>query len=189
MKNGLPNFKGLIESSIFLKNIGKKNNEKFKLNYICISYDEINEIANSDKTINCDTEIMNNFRTIIYNNLGQKGLKEYNKFVVENRNEFFLIKDEVFTIFSRKSLSEDLALNFMEIYFNSILEDYFKEKYSINFAFFHDLFEFFKKGHIVCGYQFLRTKHEKLSNILSHAVDDFSLKNYIDKDKILIFVY
>ncbi|HDQ4282027.1 hypothetical protein [Acinetobacter baumannii] len=189
MRNELSNFKELIESSIFLENIGKENINKFNLNYTCISYDEINEIANSDKTINCDTEIMNNFRSLIYNDLGQNGLKEYNKFVVENRNEFFLIKDEVFSIFSRRSLSEDVALSFMEIYFNSILEDYFKEKYSINFYFFHDLLEFFNKGHVVCGYQFLTAKHRKLYNILSYAVDNFSLKNSLDKDKILVFVY
>ncbi|MEQ1345545.1 hypothetical protein [Acinetobacter seifertii] len=84
MRNNLSNFKELIESSIFLENIDKVN-----LNYTCISYDEINEIANLDKTINCDIEIMNNFRSLIYNDLGQNGLKEYNKFVVENRNEFF----------------------------------------------------------------------------------------------------
>ncbi|MCZ3153751.1 hypothetical protein NYZ16_09045 [Acinetobacter baumannii] len=189
MRNDLSKFKELIESSIFLENIGKENIDKVNLNYTCISYDEINEIANLDKTINCDAEVMNNFRSLIYNDLGQNGLKEYNKFVVENRNEFFSIKDEVFSIFSRKRLSEDVALSFMEIYFNSILEDYFKEKYSINFYFFHDLLEFFKKGHVVCGYQFLTAKHGKLYSILSYAVDNFSLKNSFDKDKILVFVY
>lgn len=89
MRNDLSKFKELIESSIFLENIGKENIDKVNLNYTCISYDEINEIANSDKTINSDAEVMNNFRSLIYNDLGQNGLKEYNKFVVENRNEFF----------------------------------------------------------------------------------------------------
>lgn len=45
------------------------------------------------------------------------------------------------------------------------------------------------KKHVVCDYQFLTAKHGKLYNILSCAVDNFSLKNSFDKDKILVFVY
>lgn len=36
MRNDLSNFKELIESSIFLENIGKENIDKFNLNYTCI---------------------------------------------------------------------------------------------------------------------------------------------------------
>ncbi|WP_335953232.1 hypothetical protein [Acinetobacter higginsii] len=189
MKNDFLNFQELIEASVFLENIGEKNSIENSLNYTFISCDEINNILKSNKTINCDTEIMNNFRTLIYDNLGQSGLKEYNKFILESKSEFYARKDEVFNIFLRKNLSEDIALNFMEMYFNSTIEAYFKERYSIDFFFFGYLMQFFKKGHVVCGYQFLTVKHNKLYDILNYAVDNFSITKKIDKSEILVFIY
>lgn len=180
----------LINSPLFLINIGSKNIKNYTLNlkFSCVEFKDIDTILLSDNTINCDTEILNNFRDKIFKNLGMQGLKEYNFFIQKYKPEIFKNKNNIIDIFIKKGLSESSAINFMQIYLNSILEENFSEKIS-NFNFYSNLIDIYKEGNIVCGYQFLKNIKYKIYDIFSYPVDQYSEDVEYPYNNIVIYLY
>lgn len=180
----------LIADPLFLNNIGGKN-IKFdilKLKFSYVDFKDVDIILLSNNTINCDTEILNYFRDKILKNFGMQGLKEYNLFIQKYKPEILKNKYRIADLFIKKGLSENSAINFMEIYLNSILEDSFSEKIS-NFNFYSRLVNVYKQGNIVCGYQFIKNRQYKKYNIFSYPVDQYNVKIEYPCNDVVVYMY